>query len=212
LNIASRKSRKPRRPSKAKQRLDESAYKLFVAKGVSAVGIDELITHSGVARMTLYRNYKSKDDLILTFLDLHEKRWAVEWLASEVTQRTTDPIRRLLTIFDLFDEWFQESGFRGCPLIKTLIESKFGGPAHRAAAQKLSNIRSLVEGWARDANLVGASDFAKMWKLLMRGSIIAAHEGELDSGATAKRAAMLILQSWPRQKSARKKPPKKKQG
>jgi AcrR family transcriptional regulator len=185
--------------------LDDSAYELFSAKGVNAVGIDELVTHSGVARMTLYRNYKSKDDLILAFLDLHEKRWTVEWLATEVERRTTDPIERLLAIFDLFDEWFQESGFRGCALINTLIGSEFGGSGHRAAAQKLSNIRSLVEGWARDANLVGARDFAKMWKLLMRGSIIAAHEGDLNSGKNAKRAATIILKSWPRLKPTRKK-------
>ncbi len=209
LNMTSRKSKKPRAPSKARQRLDDSAYELFSEKGVNAVGIEELITHSGVARMTLYRNYKSKDDLILAFLDLHEKRWTVEWLASEVTQRAKDPTLRLLTIFDLFDEWFQERGFRGCALINTLIGSEFGGPAHRAAAEKLGNIRLLVENWARDANLTKAHDFAKLWKLLMRGSIIAAHEGDISAGANAKRAARIILKHWPRQKSARKKAAKK---
>jgi len=205
MDITSRKSRNPRPPSKAKQRLENTAYELFSAKGVSAVGIDELIARSGVARMTLYRNYKSKDDLILTFLDLHEKRWTVEWLAAEVERRASDPNKRLIMIFVLFDEWFHEIGFRGCALINTLIESEFGGPGHRAAAQKLRNIRLLVEGWARDANLVGARDFAKMWKLLMRGSIIAAHEGDLNSGATAKRAATIILSNWPRQHPTRKK-------
>jgi len=210
MDSISRKFRKPRPPKTAKQRLDDTAYELFSAKGVNAVGIDELVTQSGVARMTLYRNYKSKDDLILAFLDLHEKRWTVEWLAAEVERRTSNPIKRLLTIFDLFDEWFQESGFRGCALINTLIGSEFGGSGHRAAAQKLSNIRGLVEGWARDANLARAPDFAKMWKLLMRGSIIAAHEGDLNSGVNAKRAATLILKSWPRRTSATKVPVMKK--
>ena len=205
MDIPARKSKKPRPPSKAKQRLENTAYDLFSAKGVNSVGIDELVTRSGVARMTLYRNYKSKDDLILAFLDLHEKRWTVEWLAKEVERRTTNPTKRLIMIFALFDEWFHESGFRGCALINTLIESEFGGPGHRAAVQKLRNIRLLVEGWARDANLVGARDFAKMWKLLMRGSIIAAHEGDLNSGVNAKRAATIILSNWPRQQPRRKK-------
>ena len=199
------KSRKLRPPSNAKRRLDDTSYELFSAKGVNAVGIDELVTQSGVARMTLYRNYKSKDDLILAFLDLHEKRWTVEWLATEVERRTSDPLKRLLMIFALFDEWFQESGFRGCALINTLVGSEFGGSGNRAATQKLSNIRLLVERWAKEANLASVRDFAKMWKLLMRGSIIAAHEGDLNSGVNAKRAATIILKSWPRKQPARKK-------
>jgi len=198
--------RKPRAASQAKQRLDEIAYQLFCERGINAVGIDELIEKSGVARMTLYRHYKSKEDLILAFLDLRVKRWAFDWLAGESTRRARNPRTRLLTIFDLFDEWFQESDFRGCQVVNVLIQSEFGGRPQRAAAGKLADLRIMLASWASEAGFENSAALALSWHSLMMGSIIAAQSGEMRAAITARRTGELILKSWPRKEALPKKP------
>src|SRR3954471_18887915 len=98
------------RPLGARERVLDAAYELFSQRGIQAVGIDAIIESSGVARQTLYRHFGSKQELVLAFLEMREQRWTQEWLRADVEARTTDPRERLLTIFDVFDGWFQEPG------------------------------------------------------------------------------------------------------
>ena len=69
------------------ERLLETAYELFSARGVRDVGVDELVERAGVAKATLYRHFSSKDELILAFLQLREERWTIGWLMEEVRER-----------------------------------------------------------------------------------------------------------------------------
>jgi AcrR family transcriptional regulator len=188
------------RSREAKQRLDEAAYELFSKKGIRAVGINEVIARSGVARMTLYRNYKSKSDLIAAFLDLRERRWTFEWLVAETTARQKTPRGYLLVIFDLFEEWFRENDFRGCPIINTLLESELEGPTHQAAVAKLTNVRKILEEWAIKGNLANAKNFARIWQNLMHGSIISARAGDVNAAREAKKIGTFILKRWPLRK------------
>lgn len=61
--------------SSARERILETAYELFSRESVRAVGVDCVIAGSGVAKMTLYRNFASRDELVLEFLRRREKRW-----------------------------------------------------------------------------------------------------------------------------------------
>ena len=76
-------------------------------------GVDRIIAESGVAKMTLYRNFASKDELILAFLERREELWTRAWLQAEVERRAATPGARLLAIFDTFGEWFARRGLRG---------------------------------------------------------------------------------------------------
>ena len=69
---------------------------MFARYGIRAVGIDAIIDHSGVARMTLYRHFSSKDELVLAFLERRDALWSVAWLQAEVEQRAKKPVERLL--------------------------------------------------------------------------------------------------------------------
>ncbi len=84
--------------SEARERILESAYELFSRHGIRAVGIDAIVERSGVARMTLYRHFASKDALVLAFLERREQRWVIEWFRREVERRATDPVARLLAL------------------------------------------------------------------------------------------------------------------
>jgi AcrR family transcriptional regulator len=186
---------RPPAGSKARERILEAAYDLFSRQGIRAVGIDAIIAHSGVARMTLYRHFPSKDALVLAFLERREQRWTQGWLQREVEQRAGDPRERLLAIFDVFDEWFQQMDFEGCSFINVLLEIADGEHVlHRAAVGHLARIRAFVERLAAESGIADAKDFARQWHILMKGSIVAAGEGDRQAARRAKEIATLLLQ------------------
>ena len=76
------------------------------------------------------------------------------------------------------------------------------GPVHRAAAIHLSKIRAIVRGLAQDSKLRDPDQFAQVWHMLMKGSIIAACEGNRNAARDAKRAARLVLDGWQTKRSA----------
>src|SRR5215510_12491579 len=92
----------------ARERIVTTAYSLFCRHGIRAVGIDTIIERSGVAKMTMYRHFASKDDLVLEVMRRREELWSEGWLGEQVARRAESPAGRLLAIFDVFDEWFRK--------------------------------------------------------------------------------------------------------
>jgi AcrR family transcriptional regulator len=182
--------------SDARERLVGAAYDLFSQRGIQAVGIDAIIERSGVARQTMYRHFASKQELVLAFLERREQLWTRDWLEAEVTRRASDPRNQLLAIFDVFDLWFRASDFEGCSFINVLLEHPNAEhPVHRAAAAYLAGIRQFLEDLARRAGIPDAHDFAREWHILMKGSIVAAGEGDREAAMRAKKIAGVLLQA-----------------
>lgn len=187
----------------ARQRLLTAAYELFARQGVQAVGVDAIIERSGVARQTMYRNFGSKQELVLAFLARREELWTYGWLAAEVRRRTDDPRERLLTIFDVFDKWFRSPSFEGCSFINVMLEHPDPQhPLHRAAAKYLGHIREFLADLARDAGIADPESFACQWHILMKGSIVAAGEGDEEAALRAQRLGALLLDEAERGSSA----------
>ena len=185
----------PTAPGDARSRILEAAYELFSRRGVRAVGIEAIIERSGVARMTLYRHFRSKDELVLAFLERREERWTRAWLQAGVERRAGAPADRLLAIFDVFDEWFRREDFEGCSFVNVMLETA-GDPrdsSYRASVSYLAGIRHLVEDLARQAGVENADHFARQWHILMKGSIVAAAEGDRDAAQRAKETGRLLL-------------------
>ena len=136
-----------------------AAYELFARHGVQAVGIDAIIERSGVARQTLYRHFGSKQELVLAFLAA--ARGGVDRTAGwppRSQRREHDPRRRLLAIFDVFDEWFRDPDFEGCSFINVMLEHPAPDhPLHQAAAGYLARIRAFLRELARDAGIADPS-------------------------------------------------------
>jgi AcrR family transcriptional regulator len=180
--------------SKARERILATAYELFAHRGVQAVGIDAIVEQSGVARQTLYRHFSSKQDLVLAFLERREELWTKDWLQGEVERRTADPAERLLAVFDVFDGWFRTPGFEGCSFINVMLEiTDPADPVHRAGAAYLARIRDFLEDLARRAGIANAENFARQWHILMKGSIVAAAEGDQDAARRAQQIAATVL-------------------
>ena len=180
----------------ARERLLTAAYELFSRHGVQAVGVDAIIERSGVARQTMYRHFGSKQDLVLAFLERREEHWTQGWLTVEATHRADDPRQQLLAIFDVFDEWFRTPGFEGCSFINVMLEHPDEDhPLHQACAAYLAGIRRFLAGLARQAELPDPDSFARQWHILMKGSIVAAGEGDQDAALRAKAVATLLLEA-----------------
>jgi AcrR family transcriptional regulator len=177
-----------------RERVSRAAYELFSREGVRAVGVDAVTARAGTAKMTLYRNFPSKDDLILDFLRRREQLWTRDWLEAESQRRGATPRARLLAIFDVFAEWFGQPDFEGCAFLTTMIEvSDREHPVYQAAVGHLANIRSYIESLAAECGIQDVDSFARKWHILMKGSIMAAHEGDTVAAARAREMGELLL-------------------
>jgi AcrR family transcriptional regulator len=177
-----------------RERVSRAAYELFSREGVRAVGVDAVTARAGTAKMTLYRNFPSKDDLILDFLRRREQLWTREWLEAESQRRGLTPRDQLLAIFDVFSEWFSQPDFEGCAFLTTMIEiNDREHPVHQAAVGHLANIRGYIEGLAAECGIGDVDAFARKWHILMKGSIMAAHEGDAEAAARARQLGELLL-------------------
>jgi AcrR family transcriptional regulator len=177
-----------------RERLGRAAYELFSREGIRSVGVDAVIARAGTAKMTLYRNFPSKDDLILDFLRRREQLWTREWLEAESQRRGATPRDQLLAIFDVFSEWFSQPDFEGCSFLTTMIEiNDREHPVHQAAVLHLANIRSYIERLAAEIGIRDVDSFARKWHILMKGSIMAAHEGDAAAADRARELGELLL-------------------
>ena len=182
------------RAATTRERIDQTAYELFARRGVRAVGVDEIVTRSGVAKMTLYRHYPSKDHLVLAFLRRREELWTRGWLQAEVERRGGPAAERLLTIFEVFDKWFRRSDFEGCSFINVLLEIDDQSHVVRiATVAHLATIRAFLRGLASEAGVADPDGFARQWHILMKGSIVAAGEGDAQAALRARALGRLLL-------------------
>jgi AcrR family transcriptional regulator len=180
----------------ARERILDTAYDLFSRHGIRAVGVDRIIATSGVAKMSLYRHFTSKDALVLAFLQEREKRWTMEWLHAEATGRAGDGAGRMLAIFDVFDDWFRQTDFEGCSFINVLLEfGELDHPIRLATAAHLATIRGLVQEFAEHAGVSDPEAVACQWHILMKGSIVAAGEGDAEAARRAQALGRLLLES-----------------
>ena len=177
-----------------RERILETAYELFSRHGTRAVGVDRIVAEAGTAKMTLYRNFASKDGLIVAFLAAREERWTRGWLQAEVEKRASTPRDRLLAIFDVFGEWFAREDFEGCSFINVMLEVvEPEHPVRRATIRHLESIRAFLRGLAEDAGIEDADGFARQWHILMKGSIVAAGEGDVRAAGRARELGRLLL-------------------
>src|SRR4051812_47175971 len=103
------------------------AQRMFCELGFHAVSVDDIVDEAEVARMTLYKNFGSKEDLIVATLKREDTMFR-QWLASAVEARASHPKDRILSLFAALHERFAAEGYYGCAFIRASIE--YPDPSH----------------------------------------------------------------------------------
>ncbi|AFM16451.1 transcriptional regulator [Mycolicibacterium chubuense NBB4] len=178
----------------ARERLIDTSYELFTRRGICGVGIDEVVDKAGVAKATLYRHFPSKDDLVLAFLQRRAELWTDEVIDRQPRERAETPREQLLALFDVFDEWFhRRSEYEACSFIKVLFEVGSEGRIGAACVAHLDRIRDILRDRAEQAGLRDPEALAWSLNILIKGSIVCAAEGDIESARRARPIAERLI-------------------
>ena len=121
----------PQRPSEARERLLRTASGLFYAKGIHAVGIDEILSRAQVTRATFYRHFPSKDDLIAAYIRTADR--AIREGVAAATGNLTSADSGVRAIADFVASQIRTHGFRGCAFLNAAAEyPDLENPIHQA--------------------------------------------------------------------------------
>lgn len=169
----------------ARERILDTAFRLFYAHGPRGVGVDTVIAESGVAKATLYKHFPRKDDLVLAYLDRVDQVWFGN-LRAAARAAGEEPRDQLVGMFDALSSAARREGYHGCAFINAAAESDAGGDVHSRTVEHKAVVRAWVTDLARRA---GAGDpllLARELTLLIDGGLAA---GVLDADPAAAVAA-----------------------
>ena len=154
--------------SSARDRLLDTAGRLFYAEGITATGVDTVVREAGVSKPTLYAHYRSKAELVAAVLEARRVLRAGEleaWVARE-----DDPRRRLLSVFAYLASWYEREGARGCAFLNAAAELPGGDDAARLAVVAEKDwLRGFLADLAAGAGLQHADRLASQLLLLIDG-------------------------------------------
>ena len=184
------------RPSK-RDELVRKALEIFYREGFHATGMDLLAIETGISKTTMFKHFRSKEELILAVLRLRDQDFR-NWLFRRMEQ-AGPPRAQLEAMFDALAEWFATPEFRSCMFIKAA--SEYPDPEHPIHAQAAEHKRLLFRQLQEVAAEAGAADpagLARALLLLKEGAIVTAHLGhETAPAMDAKAAAARLLADLP---------------
>ena len=153
----------------AREKILDTAGRLFYEQGFRAVGIDTIIAEANVAKMTLYTHFRSKDDLIVAYLKrADEESW--DWLNGLIAG-IASPRDKLVAIFDGVGELADSPECLGCPGQITVTEfPDLGHPGRQVAVDGKQKMREFLRGLAEQAELKEPDVLADQLMLLMDGA------------------------------------------
>ncbi|MDU3936009.1 MAG: TetR/AcrR family transcriptional regulator [Serratia liquefaciens] len=125
-------------PLPPRQRILLTAHDLFYRDGVRATGIDRIISESGVAKVTFYRHFPSKNELIEAFLAYRHEQW-LSWFSQSLAQYVEQFGDVLPALVPCLEEWFSDPHYRGCAFINT-------APLGPEREQRAEMLAMLIDG------------------------------------------------------------------
>lgn len=188
--------------SEARQRIIETAKRLFYAQGYLATGINQVIAESKVAKNTFYYYFPSKEDLCIAYLKARHETW-MGWLTARI-DKSAKPYDRVIALFDYLEQWMKECRFRGCAFLN--IASEIPDSASRIRAEVFDHKNQL---WQMVENLLEklkmsdgkyknlqVKESAKAIYVLIEGAIVSSQNfDDTWPVSAAKKQAKLILES-----------------
>lgn len=155
-----------------KEKLFQKAARLFYKHGYRAIGVDTIAAESGIGKMTLYRHYPSKDDLIVAYLKDSDELF---WRNFEVIVKgAVTPREKLLAFFESLQDYVKTPACYGCPFLNVATEyPETDYPGHQIALEHKQAVRARFRQLAKDAGAREPDALADQLFLLMDGAYMA---------------------------------------
>jgi AcrR family transcriptional regulator len=159
------------RPSAARDRILQTADRLFYEEGIRFVGVQRLVQESGVTRVTFYRHFPSKDDLVAGYLQARADR-ARRRIREVIDGNPGDPRAALRELGRIFTSETFAAEYRGCPFVNASAEfAEPGHPARVAAAGQRAWIADVTERLLREMGHPDPAVTARQLVMLQTGAI-----------------------------------------
>jgi AcrR family transcriptional regulator len=181
------------RPSK-RDELVQKALVVYYQNGFHATGMDKIAAETGISKTSVYKHFRTKEDLILAVLRLRDEKFRY-WLIRRIEELGETPAEQMIAMFDALGEWFSEDGFRGCMFIKASSEyQEAGHPIHAQCAEHKRLLFAHMRELSEKSGAIDADMLARQLLLLKEGAIVTAHLGHTDDPAgDAKLAAQVLM-------------------
>ncbi|MQA35671.1 TetR/AcrR family transcriptional regulator [Modestobacter roseus] len=178
----------------ARERLLAAAGELFYESGIAATGVDAVLARARVAPATMYAHFAGKDGLVAAYLQRRYELWEQTW--DEVLAERTDPVDRLLSVFDAVDRFREREGSgRGCAFLAAATELPHGHPGHPWLQADSRLLTQRLRELAAAAGVTDPDEVATTLLLCYDGALArAAREStspELAAGSSVTRARAL---------------------
>lgn len=170
------------------------ASRIFYQRG-TGVGVDTVVEEVGVAKMTLYKHFPTKAELIVACLEYMDQRYMARLRSG--LDGIQKPEQKILAIFDGLKQWFDAPNFRGCAFANATVElADLDHPAREAILSHKRRTRVWIEKLVNDCKIVDSEIVARQLALMMEGAIATALiEGDSKAADVAKHSASQILRS-----------------
>ncbi|HEY0641855.1 MAG TPA: TetR/AcrR family transcriptional regulator [Nocardioides sp.] len=177
----------------ARERILDTAFALFYAHGIRAVGVDRIIAESAVATATFYKHFPAKDELVLAYLDKVDGIWSGQLYAA-AEAAGDDPAEQLVGLFDALSTACRREGYRGCAFINAAAESAPGTAVHERTVAHKDSVRAWVTDLAGRAGASDPTGLARSLTLLLDGGLSdGALSASPEAPARAKETARLLV-------------------
>ncbi|WP_291729802.1 TetR/AcrR family transcriptional regulator [Leisingera sp. F5] len=178
------------RPNKRAELIRKS-LDLFYRNGFHATGMDLVAAETGVSKTSIYKHFRSKEELILAVLRLRDEDFR-NWLYRRLEERADTPRGQLEALFDVLEEWFEQPGFQGCMFIKASAEYQSGqDPINVQSAEHKRLLQEHFTGLAAKAGVRDSTALARQLMILKEGAIVLAAMSH--SSAPARDARQVAL-------------------
>lgn len=170
----------PTRPSVARDRILATADRLFYNEGIHAVGVNRIVAESAVTRVTLYRHFPSKDDLIAAYLE-HRSRYDMDQVSGIIETNADAPRRALTELATALTRDDFAAMRRGCPFINASAEFVVGHRAREYGTQIRAWVTERIEELLRRLDHRTPTATAQQLMMIRTGAVVS---GALDHNET----------------------------
>lgn len=156
-----------------RERILETATRLFYENGIQAVGVDKIVAEAKIAKMTLYSYFASKDDLIIEYLEKSSVAWFEEFHAYLNSKCKSDSDRLNRSFIYIKESFGKAATYRGSGFVNAATEiSNPTDPAHGIILEHQENLRECFERWAFNSGLSSARELSYLLLNLFNGTIV----------------------------------------